>query len=325
MRNRRIDLARFVFALLVIVIHSHLFEAESPVTASLITDGIARIAVPSFFVISGYYFYGSVSRGKSVRKYFRKILLMYAVYEALDLVFFTMAIFPDFPRVNPALFVWRIITQGMGGIYWYIFALVVIEIALIPVWRKGYTIIPLAAGFVLYIWLLLRSSYSFIPLPRLYREGYIDDTVMILAKGAFFIAAGGAIHKYEQRLKSSGALVIAGVLLLLTESAILHLGGLSEDTGDAYISLIFAAPALVLWLLSNPGLRFDTQIPGRMSFHIYMMHLMIYALASSAISSVWAVFPVTVFLSAAISYMICRVQDAARRSPGAARIKNPEK
>lgn len=51
-----LDVAKFVCALLVIIIHTRPFTGLSDVIDFYLVDVIARIAVPLFFAISGYFF-----------------------------------------------------------------------------------------------------------------------------------------------------------------------------------------------------------------------------------------------------------------------------
>lgn len=54
-----LDVAKFICALLVIIIHTRPFSVLSDIIDFYLVDVIARIAVPLFFAISGYlFFYG---------------------------------------------------------------------------------------------------------------------------------------------------------------------------------------------------------------------------------------------------------------------------
>lgn len=52
-----LDIAKFGMALLVILIHARPFEGSAPIANFLVSDVIARVAVPVFFTISGFLFF----------------------------------------------------------------------------------------------------------------------------------------------------------------------------------------------------------------------------------------------------------------------------
>lgn len=83
-----LDVAKFVFALLVIIIHTRPFSGLSDIIDFYLVDVIARIAVPLFFAISGYLFFnglryqdGKISKCAENRaklfKYLKRIVLLY--------------------------------------------------------------------------------------------------------------------------------------------------------------------------------------------------------------------------------------------------------
>lgn len=83
-----LDVAKFVCALLVIIIHTRPFKNLSDIIDFYLVDVIARIAVPLFFAISGYLFFnnlryqdGKISNCAENRaklfKYLKRIVLLY--------------------------------------------------------------------------------------------------------------------------------------------------------------------------------------------------------------------------------------------------------
>lgn len=86
LRNINVDILKFILSLLVVTIHTDLFKDISPYISYLITNGIARIAVPVFCLINGYYFYDTVMK-KSAGQWLRKIANLYVLWMLIYSVF----------------------------------------------------------------------------------------------------------------------------------------------------------------------------------------------------------------------------------------------
>ncbi len=93
-----LDYAKWVCALLVIVIHTTPLEGISEVAAFYLHDVLARVAVPLFFAISGFGFFGKlrycdgkIARCKENRvrlfQYLRSIFLLYIVWSAVYFIY----------------------------------------------------------------------------------------------------------------------------------------------------------------------------------------------------------------------------------------------
>ena len=79
-RNITLDYYKIALSILVISIHiQSLFSVDS-LLGWFISNGIARIAVPSFFLISGYYLYDKMGDRMVVKKYLLHLLVIYIVW-----------------------------------------------------------------------------------------------------------------------------------------------------------------------------------------------------------------------------------------------------
>ncbi len=79
-RNLRLDYFRIILSLLVITVHTQSLFSNDSLTGWLISNGIARIAVPCFFVISGYYLHSKIDNNKAIKKYLLHIFIVYVVW-----------------------------------------------------------------------------------------------------------------------------------------------------------------------------------------------------------------------------------------------------
>ncbi len=92
-----IDLAKFIFAILVVGIHTSPFEAYSEFGSFIFADVIAGLAVPFFFMASCYFFFSKLifengkikkceENFKRFKKYFIRLLLLYVLWSAIYLL-----------------------------------------------------------------------------------------------------------------------------------------------------------------------------------------------------------------------------------------------
>lgn len=88
MRNNNIDLLKIVLAFLVIALHmfpvTKLKGFEGLISFE-IASGITRIAVPTFFLISGYFLRNKLNDASYLLKYSKRILLLYVIWQLLYL------------------------------------------------------------------------------------------------------------------------------------------------------------------------------------------------------------------------------------------------
>ncbi|GAL77618.1 acyltransferase family protein [Algibacter lectus] len=78
-RNITLDYTKLILSFLVVAIHNPILT-ELPFVSNLISNGIARIAVPCFFVINGLYLGKVVETPLSVKKYLKKLFKFYLVW-----------------------------------------------------------------------------------------------------------------------------------------------------------------------------------------------------------------------------------------------------
>ena len=102
-----IDIEKFICALLVITIHTRPFSGISDILDFYLSDVIARIAVPLFFAISGYFFFRSLryengkivnctSNRKRLFKHLKRLGLLYVGFA----LFYTILQLPEWYRVG---------------------------------------------------------------------------------------------------------------------------------------------------------------------------------------------------------------------------------
>lgn len=258
-RNITLDYYKIALSILVISIHiQSLFSVDS-LLGWFISNGIARIAVPSFFLISGYYLYDKMGDRMVVKKYLLHLLVIYIVW---------MAIYaPLYYDLEPG----SIIAIVIMGYYhlWFIPALI-LSVALIALFRqfvkKGNVFVVIA--LILYlIGYLLEKVYPELDV-RLVRNG--------LFMGFPFVAIGYYMkeRKTDIHAKTAYTMLIAliAIAILLVESYINYRG---NHYPDFYLSLPLLCPALLVLILKKSEYGGQNEYVTKLAAGIYYIHVMV--------------------------------------------------
>ena len=80
-----IDLARFVAACLIVALHASPLTSVSENFNFYIKNGLSRLAVPFFFMASGFFLATKMTDYQKVKQYITNILRMYIIWSAVYL------------------------------------------------------------------------------------------------------------------------------------------------------------------------------------------------------------------------------------------------
>ncbi|MFP7657401.1 acyltransferase family protein [Chryseobacterium proteolyticum] len=86
MRNLSIDILKIVLAFFVVFLHMHLFQDTRPVLGFVLVNGVFRMAVPTFLIITGYYFY-YVDNTQKLKKWLIRTFLLYLIWSLVYIPF----------------------------------------------------------------------------------------------------------------------------------------------------------------------------------------------------------------------------------------------
>ncbi|SET16158.1 Surface polysaccharide O-acyltransferase, integral membrane enzyme [[Clostridium] aminophilum] len=231
-----VDVIKVICAVMVVMGHIEPFGKDVPETFAYLNFGfqkyLARIAVPFFFVASGYFlFRKSSTENFDVRhsaKYIKRILRLYLTWTILYLPLIIRGFFHDEKGLKHAIsmFVRYFFFTGSYAQLWYLPALMtavlIVTILLhrrIAVWR-----ILAIGGFFYFIGLFAQSWFGFIRplehhLPGIWNFLKLVEQVIITTRdglfdGFLFVAIGMYFAFYNVKMRSDKALV--GFLLSMT-------------------------------------------------------------------------------------------------------------
>ncbi|MDR1757639.1 MAG: acyltransferase [Bacteroidales bacterium] len=85
-RNLSIDILKLFLSFAVVGLHGNIFQDFSPFLSYLFVNGLARIAVPVFLIISGFYFFEIKSR-KQFLNWIKRLMILYLLWMLIYGVF----------------------------------------------------------------------------------------------------------------------------------------------------------------------------------------------------------------------------------------------
>lgn len=268
-RSRAVDLLKIGMAVMVVGIHANPFQPLGRVANLLTGEGLYRIAVPAFFVISGYFFYNAAQSGR-VLPYVRRTGLLFVLWMLIYIPISYRHYIGFWNMTVPGF--WRELIMG----YWHLWYLsgLTLAAALLGLMHRWSTPALLTAAGATYAvgaavsWAVAWGIVDPWVSPHLHRNG--------LTLGLPFLILGYLMRRHDlpSRYDWRGALplVLAGLLLVVAESLALAFAAPNGVGHDNLLALALAAPALVLLALTLPGRASGPEL-GLWSSGIYFTHV----------------------------------------------------
>ncbi|MBO5666382.1 MAG: acyltransferase [Firmicutes bacterium] len=247
----RIDAARFFCALLVVAIHVRPLETYTELGNFLLDKGLCRIAVPFFFLVSGFFWARKPMGLKSLGSFLLRIVILYGLWTAIY--------YPVVLESQDMTNFWR--RCLLSGSYYHLWYYPAMFVAVILTWiffrkRGGFAVM---LALLCYVIGCLGESYY----------GFFADNAQVTAAaeryfalfwstrsglffGFFFFALGAYLQKARWRMsrrKAAAALAVSFGLMAV-EILTLRSLGVARDY-NLYFALIPATLFFFLWLTSR--------------------------------------------------------------------------
>lgn len=252
-----IDIAKLISALLVVSIHTFPFLDINENANFVLVSIIARLAVPFFFITSGYFFFRKIDFHKkwndeeNIQKwkhYVWRLLKLYIIWSIIYLPYNAVLLYSKG-------FVWTDIIRYIrdflftGSFYhlWFlpalIFAVSMVYFLIFKIGMKK----TLLISFILYIIGMLGNIYqpliNMIPGVSSVFHMYMQifgTTRNGLFFGMIFIALGCYVARYKVVMEANQLSLYTGIgiILLVIECVTLKINGLIQDLSSMYLMLI---------------------------------------------------------------------------------------
>lgn len=313
-----IDVLRLIFAIGVVAIHTMAFASINENLRIATSMGICRIAVPFFFIVSGYFLYNRITLKKEPKSTLKRLLILYVSWVVIE----SVTLFPTILNYlnSPIFIIKRLLLVGVTGSLWYISSLIIAIILISKLLKKDRIVPLLIIGLALYLFGITGDTYYGLFSNKLvisYTSIFILPQIGV-TESILFVTLGAAINKYKlnEKIKYSGILSMLSILLLLVETFILNKTGIAKDA-NMYLSVILVAPLILIWALNykkNISIKFSKACK-EYSIGIYCSHqiLMIWItiLAPMLASNSMIKFIFTLILSAIVVTFIRKTKISA--------------
>lgn len=298
-RNVAIDILKLCLSFLVVMLHCHLFQDINQSVSYLTVNGICRIAVPIFLVVTGYYFF-YVDSFKKLVHWGRRILILYSIWMLVYLSFWFSysSLVENIKSLFWGYFVlWYLIGTFFGGLLVYLIRnySLVFQLSLVALcFVTGYTIQTVGN-----LHLFPRETDHLLNDFNNYRN--------FLMMCFPFMMIGFWINKYkiDRKINISLYLILFLLILLVFESFIHYYFISHKESLDLLLTLLLIAPAILIYTL-----RYDIQSRNKniaaLSTAIYLIHpIIIVELAKRLDASNTIVFTTyVIFASITLGYFL---------------------
>ncbi len=297
-----IDLTKFICSILVVMIHVDVSNYGSrnaiDILYSLIQKNVGILAVPFFFVTSGFLLFGNNSSDgieiAKIKRYLKKIFRLYLIW---SLIYLPLS-FYDIVRFNRGMTVGKYIIcyirdfllVGSYAQLWYLNALMIaVAIVSFFLYKKIKTRNIIAIASILFFIGLLGDSWFgvIVPLktitPQIWELLKIVQLVIVTTRnglfvGFFFVALGMMIAGHKRAVKMNKAVIaaIVSMLFLFMEIYLCKNSGLA----NGYNIYLFQAPTILFafYIISNIELKECRayKLMRMASSLIFYMHMWVY-------------------------------------------------
>src|SRR5471030_1233615 len=112
-----IDILRLVFAALVVSIHTMAFKSINEDLWIATSMGIARLAVPFFLIVSGYFLYNRIGSEKESKSTLKRLLILYTSWVLIEIITLFPMVLSSL-GAPPILIIERLLFIGITGSLW---------------------------------------------------------------------------------------------------------------------------------------------------------------------------------------------------------------
>ncbi|MDQ4431521.1 acyltransferase [Yokenella regensburgei] len=279
-KNYSIDALRVIMAVLVIMIHSTLVIYDKKIGIFILVEGFGRIAVPFFFVVSGFYLEQTLQKDK-LSSWLSKIVKMYVVWNIIYLPFQIHLIDAIFDRNIEDLNINNLAFDMIFG-YWQLWFLPAIIIGALLInactsfsSRKLLSLVIVTFISATTLWYLAMNKIINMPgfwaNPVSLRNGvFLGFPLMAIG---YVLAREKQNHVVTNYLASNKSLTLS-ILFVICEGVF----GYYTHKGfyDFTFSSAILSTCLLAFCLKNPK-KIELNIDGSsLSTYLYMVHVIFY-------------------------------------------------
>ncbi|WP_312346228.1 acyltransferase family protein [Chryseobacterium binzhouense] len=261
-RNLSIDVLKIILAFFVVFLHMNFLKESNPALSYVLVNGLFRVAVPVFLIITGFYFF-HIDDTKKLKKWFFRTFVLYIIWMAVYYSFWKSSENILLTIIFGYHHLWYLIGTFFSGIILYLL-------------RKSSSAFLLSIALGLFI-----TGYIIQVLGNLHYFDKENDSLLnnylIYRNFLFvclpFLSIGFLIHKEKinlSQVKSSTLVVVLSCVLVIAE-AYFNYKNISKESTDILLSLFLTSPVLFLYG-QEKYIKSSSKILATLSTAIYFVH-----------------------------------------------------
>lgn len=274
--NGNLDALKVLLAVFVVALHCHVFGGNDTTFGYLLCNGLFRVAVPTFFIINGFYLYQTLVAGHSFVAWFKRGLWLYLFWM---LIYSPLYVEPaTLGSVGGVLAVLKKCVIGYFHL-WYLTGMLGGGVMLYALRHRSTTLLVAVASSLFLIGLFLQYARVYYELPNAFLQHFNQNDYTarnFVFMGFPFMTIGFlfARHRVTEKVTRPAAwtALTLGLMLILSE-AYLNLVARADTqlNFDFLASLVVIGPAL--FLLPFVHVRPSTSTtPAKVSSAVYYVH-----------------------------------------------------
>lgn len=267
--NKLIDDLRIVAAILVVAIHTAPFVEFNEVFSYIITNIIGRLAVPFFFVLSGYFLFRKfkyLTKEEQYQSFIKTELSLLKTYALTFIIYIPVWIYLH--GIDVTLFVKDLLWDGLHYHLWYFPALIV-GIAIVYFLNKH---LKFDHIFIVVVLLYLVGALFNVYGPLLPEAlvNLMGNTRNGIFFAPLFIFIG--LFLALKKLRFNNVIVLISVVLFLFEPLLLYFTNLSDPLNAMFLTLPITVYFLMTKVLAHKGRTHNSLFYHNVSLYIYVIH-----------------------------------------------------
>lgn len=283
-----IDILKVFFAICVVGIHTEILQNPDSKFQWILFHGVFRLAVPFFFVCSGFFLGLKIYKNNDtktgmieIKKYIKRLFIPFTFWIIVGLPHEIHELSNDNNFFIIFLKLIRKIVFYPWGALWYILAVIIALIIIIPFYKRNKIEYCIIIGGLLYCFALLCNNYYFL-IEKSFLGRVIDLylKVFISARngvfvGLLFVSIGIYIAKIqlfkeENHIKKHTILFIVSYVLLIMEIILIR-DYSHKDDHSLFIALTVLIPELLI-LATKIKTNNNTKLLRNYSSGLYFIH-----------------------------------------------------
>ncbi|USA46496.1 acyltransferase [Acinetobacter sp. C26M] len=289
-RNAAIDILKLCLSFLVVMLHCSLFKDINTSLYYLTVNGLFRIAVPLFLIITGYYFF-YIDDFKKLIHWGRRILILYLIWMLFYISFWfsSSSLLANIKSLFWGYFVlWYLIGTFFGGLLVYLIR------------NRSWAFQLGSALLCFFIGYIIQTSGNLHSFPKELdsflnnSRNYRNFFMMCFP----FMMIGFGINKYklDRKININLYMILFLMLLLLIESFVNYYFVNNKEALDLLIMLLLVSPAILIFTL-NKKVYNQSKNLAALSTAVYLIHpIVMYELAKTIESNSTIIYTIIVLL-----------------------------